>query len=82
MFFCWNQIQFQIGSFSPKRGAHESSEVGTGSPKCIKARLTVVENAQSKFCKARTVPYGICPKVDVELEEMEPRCLLSLLANV
>lgn len=41
---------------------------GIGTLKHIKARLTIESDVEPKFHKARSVPYSVCPKVEVELK--------------
>ena len=44
---------------------------GIGKVKGLKAKLTLRENAQPKFVKARTVPYSLQPKIEKELNNLE-----------
>ncbi|XP_041822728.1 uncharacterized protein K02A2.6-like [Chelmon rostratus] len=37
----------------------------------VKAKLRVIENANPKFCKARTVPYALTAAVDKELHKQQ-----------
>ncbi|XP_052259085.1 uncharacterized protein K02A2.6-like [Dreissena polymorpha] len=50
---------------------------GIGQVKGIKARLTLNENAQPKFIKARPVPYSIKPKIEKELDSLESQGIIS-----
>ena len=43
----------------------------------MKAKLTLKDNAQPKFCKARQVPYAIKPKVEQELERLEKESIIE-----
>ena len=45
------------------------NEIGT--LKSTKAKLTLKENSQPKFYKARPAPYAMKPKVEVELKRLE-----------
>ena len=49
-------------------------EIGTF--KSTKAKLTLKEGSQPKFCKARPVPYAMKPKVEVELKRLEKEGIL------
>lgn len=49
----------------------------TGTLKSTKAKLTLKENSQPKFYKARPVPYALKPKVEVELKRLEEEGILS-----
>lgn len=51
------------------------NEIGT--LKSIKAKLTLKENSQPKFYKARPVPYAMKPKVEVNLKRLEEEGILS-----
>ena len=45
--------------------------------KSMKSTLTLKDNAQPKFCKARQVPYAIKPKVEQELERLEKEGIIE-----
>ena len=49
----------------------------TGTLKSTKAKLTLKENSEHKFYKARPVPYAMKPKVEVELKCLEEEGILS-----
>lgn len=49
----------------------EVFEEGIGMLKNTKAKLTLKENSQPKFCKARQVPYALRPKVEAELTKLQ-----------
>lgn len=53
---------------------------GIGTLKHMKTKKIVAENVRAKFHKARPVPYGICSKVDTELEHLEKEGILSKVA--
>lgn len=44
-------------------------EIGT--LKSTKAKLTLKEGSKPMFCKARSFPYAMKPKVEVELKRLE-----------
>jgi len=50
---------------------------GLGKLENIRARLTVVDNAEPKFAKARQLPYALKPKVEAELDNLEQEGVLS-----
>ncbi|XP_028416384.1 uncharacterized protein K02A2.6-like [Dendronephthya gigantea] len=43
----------------------------------VKAKLTLRENSQPKFCKARQVPYALRPKVEAELTKLQNDNILT-----
>ena len=50
---------------------------GIGKVNGIKAKLTLKENVQPKFMKARTVPYTLKPKIEKELDSLESQDIIS-----
>lgn len=58
-----------------KHKAVFGSEIGK--LKGITATLTLEDNAQSKFCKARLVPYSLKPKVEEELQRLEKEGIIK-----
>ena len=74
----WNSIKFlQTGKTTDenlqdilKKYKSVFSEQ-SGKFKGVNATLTLKENAQPKFCKARPVPYALKDKVEKELERLE-----------
>ena len=74
----WNSIKFlQTGKTTDENLQHilkKYKSVFTeqsGKVKGVNATLTLKENAQPKFCKARPVPYALKEKVEKELERLE-----------
>ncbi|XP_033760675.1 uncharacterized protein LOC117342589 [Pecten maximus] len=49
---------------------------GIGKLKGIKGSITLEENAQPKFHKARLVPYTLKPKVEAELQRLEQQGII------
>ena len=49
----------------------------SGSVKGMKASLTLKENAQPKFCKARPIPYALKERVEKELERLESEGIIQ-----
>ena len=45
--------------------------------KNTKAKLTLKENSQPKFCRARQVPYALRPKVEAELTKLQNANILT-----
>jgi len=52
-------------------------EGGIGILAGIQASIIVEDGARPKFCKARTVPYALRPKVEAELEKLEKEGIIS-----
>lgn len=50
---------------------------GIGKLKGIKGSITLEENAQPKFHKARLVPYSLKPKVEAELQRLEQQGIIT-----
>ena len=50
---------------------------GVGTLAQIKAKIAIEENAPPKFHKARTLPYALRPKVELELKRLEDQGILS-----
>ena len=48
-----------------------------GTFKSAKAKLTLKEDSQAHFCKARAVPYALRPKVDKELRRLQNEGILT-----
>lgn len=48
-----------------------------GTFKSAKARLTLKEDSQAHFCKARAVPYALRPKVEEELRRLQNEGILT-----
>ncbi|MCG8048987.1 MAG: hypothetical protein N0E48_25860, partial [Candidatus Thiodiazotropha endolucinida] len=74
----WNSIKFLQTDKSVEENLQDILQkyksvftAETGIVKGIKATLTMKENAQPKFCKARPVPYALKEKVEKELERLE-----------
>ena len=44
--------------------------------KSAKAKLTLKEDSQVRFCKARAVPYAVRPKVEEELRRLQNEGIL------
>lgn len=51
---------------------------GVGKLTSTKAKLTLKEGSQTKFCKARPVPYAIKPKVEIELMRLEREGIIQV----
>jgi len=49
--------------------------------KSAKARLTLKEDSQAHFCKARAVPYVLRPKVEEELRRLQNEGILTKVAT-
>jgi len=64
------KLQELLGKYS------EVFQGDIGTLKSTKAKLTLKEGSQSKFCKARPVPYAMKPKVDAELKRLEREGIL------
>ena len=58
----------------------EIFEEKVGTLKSTKARLTMNEDTQPKFCRARPVPYALQPKVEAELKRLEREGILHKVA--
>ena len=74
----WNSIKFLQTGKSTEDNVQELlqkySQIFTaesGKVKGMKASLTLKENAQPKFCKARPVPYALKERVEKELDRLE-----------
>ncbi|CAB4019266.1 Hypothetical predicted protein, partial [Paramuricea clavata] len=52
-------------------------EEDIGLLKTTKAKLTLKENSQPTFCKARQVPYALRPKVEAELTKLQNDGILT-----
>ena len=48
-----------------------------GTLKSAKAKLTLKEESQAHFCKARAVPYALRPKVEEELRRLQNEGILT-----
>ena len=48
-----------------------------GTFKSAKAKLTLKEDSQAHFCKARAVPYALRPKVEEELRRLQNEGILT-----
>ena len=48
-----------------------------GTLKSAKAKLTLKEDSQAHFCKARAVPYALRPKVEEELRRLQNEGILT-----
>ena len=58
----------------------EIFEEKVGTLKSTKTRLTMNEDTQPKFCRARPVPYALQPKVEAELKRLEREGILNKVA--
>ena len=52
-------------------------EDGIGKVEGMKANLTFKVEPKPVFCKARTIPFGIRPKVEEELDYLEEMGIIS-----
>ena len=80
----WNSIKFLNTSKSTEENLQKILQkynsvftVEAGKVKSMKATLTLKDNAQPKFCKARQVPYAIKPQVEQELERREKEGIIE-----
>ncbi|MCG8113098.1 MAG: RNase H-like domain-containing protein [Candidatus Thiodiazotropha taylori] len=80
----WNSIKFLQTDKSVEENLQDILQkynsvftAETGIVKGIKATLTMKENAQPKFCKARPVPYALKEKVEKELERLEKEGIIQ-----
>lgn len=60
---------------------NDVTQDGVGTLKDIKAHLTVKENNDPKFYKARTVPYAIKCKVEKDIDRLEAEGIISKVEN-
>ena len=80
----WNSIKFLQTGKSTEDNVQELlqkySQIFTaesGKVKGMKASLTLKENAQPKFCKARPVPYALKGRVEKELDRLESEGIIQ-----
>ena len=80
----WNSIKFLQTGKSTEDNVQELlqkySQIFTaesGKVKGMKASLTLKENAQPKFCKARPVPYALKERVEKELDRLESEGIIQ-----
>ena len=73
----WETI-FQIASTNPRSAFHGALSKypdvfaeGLGTLQGVKAKIYVDQNAESKYIKARAVPYALRTNVELELERLE-----------
>ena len=80
----WNSIKFlqtgkttdeNLQDFLVKYRSVFSEQ--SGKVKSVQATLTLKENAQPKFCKARPVSYALKEKVEKELERLENEAIIQ-----
>ena len=80
----WNSIKFLQTGKSTEDNVQELlqkySQIFTaesGKVKGMKASLTLKENAQPKFCRARPVPYALKERVEKELDRLESEGIIQ-----
>ena len=65
----------RINSLADKYSSVFSDELGT--LRGIQAKITLKDNSTPKYCKARSVPYALKPRVEMELDRLVQLRLLS-----
>ena len=80
----WNSIKFLQTGKSTEDNVQELLQkynqiftAESGKVKGMKASLTLKENAQPKFCKARPVPYALKERVEKELDRLESEGIIQ-----
>ena len=80
----WNSIKFLQTGKSTDDDVQELLQkynqiftAESGKVKGMKASLTLKENAQPKFCKARPVPYALKERVEKELDRLESEGIIQ-----
>lgn len=70
-----NTTRSGLNAISQRHHSVFNDELGT--VKGITAKLTLKQGTVSKFCKARSVPYALKPKVEVELNKLVSQGILT-----